>query len=218
VKTRGLFIVIEGLDGAGTTTQCRLLEQHIRGDKPDQPVHVTAEPSSGPVGALIRQVLTGRVAGTTTLGQAKAFDPHALALLFAADRLDHIATEIEPLLEAGYIVISDRYVMSSLAYQGMDSPMSWVADINRFAPVPDLVVFLEVPAEAGWQRLSGTRPGREIFESPGVLAKVATSYQEAVQMCPAHRMKVLSGTQARDVISRSIWDDVQLMMDAPEGT
>jgi dTMP kinase len=89
-RRRGRFVVIEGLDGAGTTTQARLLGERLRAE--GRAVHVTAEPSGGPVGALIRQVLQHRVNG----GAGGGFDAAGLALLFAADRLDHLAAEVEP--------------------------------------------------------------------------------------------------------------------------
>jgi len=138
----GRFIVLEGIDGAGTTTQARILEARIRAEFPGRGVSVTAEPSGGPVGSLIRQVLRERVVGTTPGGERVPFDRRALALLFAADRLDHVACEVRPLVDAGWIVISDRYLLSSLAYQGMDAPRDWVAEANRWAPAPDLLLDL----------------------------------------------------------------------------
>src|SRR5690349_6199392 len=98
----GLLIAVEGADGAGTTTQCRRLVDWLRAS--GREAHLTREPSTGPVGALIRQVLAGTHA---------SFDPTALALLFAADRLDHIAREIAPARDRGAVVVTDRYVLSS---------------------------------------------------------------------------------------------------------
>jgi dTMP kinase len=199
----GRFVVFEGLDGAGTSTQVRLLADRLRRDRPDRNVHVTAEPSPGPVGALIRQVLKGRTTAVTALGQPRPFDPRALALLFAADRLDHVACEIAPLVEAGWLVISDRYVWSSLAYQSLDAPLAWVAEANRFAPPPDLLVVLEVPAQVGLSRVDASRPGREIFEQADTLEKVAVAYRDALAAWPARRSLVLDGSQpVEDIASR----------------
>ena len=83
-------------------------------------VHTTAEPSKGPIGVLIRQMLGG--------DRARTAIHRELALLFAADRLDHMAREIEPQLAAGVDVVSDRYVLSSLVYQSLDLPLDWVRD------------------------------------------------------------------------------------------
>src|SRR5512147_683892 len=133
----GRFVVLEGLDGAGTTTQARLLGDALRGA--GRRVHVTAEPSAGPAGALVRQILTRRVAGAGGEG----FDPAALALLFAADRLDHVASEIAPKIAAGLDVVSDRFTLSSLAYQGLTTgDMGWVDVLNARAAVPDVTLFL----------------------------------------------------------------------------
>jgi dTMP kinase len=108
-RRRGRFLVLEGLDGAGTTTQARLLADRLR--RGGRRAHLTAEPSGGPVGALLRQVLTRRIGG----GEGEGFDAGALALLFAADRLDHWSAEIDPRLAGGEDVVSDRYALSSLA-------------------------------------------------------------------------------------------------------
>src|SRR4051794_5711725 len=103
--TAGKLIVLEGIDGAGTTTQAQRLGKHFGAR-----VHVTREPSDGAAGILIRQILRG---------EYHPYDHTALALLFAADRLDHLKREIEPQLQKGVHVISDRYVISSLVYQSL---------------------------------------------------------------------------------------------------
>ena len=209
---RGLFIVFEGIDGAGTTTQCRLLADRLRSEAPDRPVHETAEPSGGPIGTQIRHVLKERVVATTALGLRQPFDRKALALLFAADRLDHVACEIEPLVEAGWVVMSDRYVLSSLTYQGMDAPPVWVAAINRFAPAPDLMIFLEVSPEDAWKRIRAARPGREIFETPETLATVAGAYRDMLPECRTARLKIVDGGQPIDVVAARIWSAVRPLL------
>lgn len=121
VALPGRFIVLEGLDGAGTTTQTERLASLLRSEGHD--VVTTREPSDGPVGTMLRQALTGR------LGLPQGRGPLAqetLALLFAADRTDHLHARILPALEQGKVVLCDRYVLSSLAYQGASLPMAWV--------------------------------------------------------------------------------------------
>ncbi|HEX7623612.1 MAG TPA: dTMP kinase, partial [Anaeromyxobacteraceae bacterium] len=145
----GRFLVLEGLDGAGTTTQAQRLAAWLR--EQGRRVHVTAEPSGGPVGALVRQVLTRRVAGAPgAAGGPAGFDAQALALLFAADRLDHLAVEIAPRLAEGWDVVSDRFTLSSLAYQAIAcGDAVWVEQVNARARAPDATLFLEVrPAVA----------------------------------------------------------------------
>ncbi|HYY53573.1 MAG TPA: dTMP kinase, partial [Myxococcales bacterium] len=111
--SEGRFIALEGLDGSGTTTQAERIASVLRAQ--GRRVLLTREPSDGPIGTLIRLALTGR------LGLPQRSGPlteEALALLFAADRVDHLAAVIEPALERGELVVCDRYVLSSLAYQG----------------------------------------------------------------------------------------------------
>lgn len=212
---QGAFIVFEGLDGAGTTTQSRLLAERLTREMPGRKVHLTAEPSNGPIGQSIRQILKGRLVGRSVAGPEVPFDRHALALLFAADRLDHLACEIRPLLDEGYLVISDRYVLSSLAYQGMDVAREWVVDINRHAPPPDVQFFLDTPAETGWQRMQGSRPGCDLFEAPDTLRRVAQSYRESLVLCPARHPCILDGTQSREHIADAVWRTLQQLKMVP---
>lgn len=210
---RGRFVVFEGLDGAGTSTQVRLLADRFRRERPATGVHVSAEPTSGPVGSLIRQVLKGRTTAVTALGQPRPFDPRALALLFAADRLDHVACEITPLVDAGWLVVSDRYVWSSLAYQSLEAPLAWVAEVNRFAPPPDLLVVLDVPAQVGLSRVDASRPGREIFERPDTLERVAVAYREALAAWPAARTLSLDGSRPVADLADDIFKAVASLLD-----
>jgi dTMP kinase len=170
-RRRGRLVVLEGLDGAGTTTQSRLLAAGLRAR--GRPVHLTAEPSGGPVGALLRQVLAGRVAGAG----GGPFDPGALALLFAADRLDHWQSELGPRLAAGEDVISDRYTLSSLAYQSLTTgDGAWVEAQNARAPVPDLTILLRVRPAVAVRRRFAESGSRELFEVPAFQRRVARSY------------------------------------------
>jgi dTMP kinase len=211
MSDRGLFIVFEGIDGAGTTTQARLLEERIRREQPGRPVLVTAEPSTGPIGVQVRQILKERVQAVTATGHRQAFDRRSLALLFAADRIDHVKCEIEPLVADGWIVISDRYVLSSLAYQGMDAPPEWVAQINRWAPAPDLQLFVDVPAVRAWERIRSTRPGREIFETPDTLTRVSEAYVAALPLCFPDRTLTLPGDRPIPEVAALVWDAVSAL-------
>jgi dTMP kinase len=167
MTSRGRFVVLEGLDGAGTTTQAALLAKALR--RAGHPVLLTREPSAGPVGVLIRQEL-----GRARLSNA------ALALLFAADRLDHLASTVESGLDRGAVVVSDRYVLSSFAYQGRELGQHWVELLNSQARPPDLTLFLDVrPSVAALRRrLRGGRPER--FEDVRTQAAVARAYKVAI--------------------------------------
>jgi dTMP kinase len=189
---RGRFLVLEGLDGAGTTTQSHRLAGWMR--EQGRRVHVTAEPSAGPIGALVRQVLTRRVKGAGEEG----FDAGALALLFAADRLDHVAGEIGPRLADGWDVVSDRFTLSSLAYQTLtcgDAP--WVEAINARALAPDATLFLAVGARTALRRRFAASATREIFEVPAFQSRVARAYQDGIRRLRAcgQRVEVIEGEQ-----------------------
>jgi dTMP kinase len=200
-RVKGRFIVLEGLDGAGTTTQSRLLGERLRSE--GRRAHVTAEPSGGPVGALLRQVLQKRING----GDGDGFDPHALALLFAADRLDHLSAEVLPRLAAGEDVISDRYTLSSLAYQAVTTgDASWVEAINGRACPPDVTIFLRVRSglALGRRRGAGTTP--ELYEVDAFQRRVARSYERALAALGAagQRIEVLDGERPVEEVASSV--------------
>lgn len=199
-RRRGRFLVLEGLDGAGTTTQSRLLAERLR--REGRRVHLTAEPSGGPVGALIRQVLRGRV-----VGGGEGFDPSALALLFAADRLDHHAAEIAPRLAEGVDVISDRYTLSSLAYQSLTTgDAAWVERLNARAPAPDLTLFLRVrPAVAGRRRFAESG-SRELYEVPAFQRRVARAYERSLALLRrrGERVALVDGEGAVEAVAEAV--------------
>lgn len=175
-KRRGKFIVLEGLDGAGTTTQCEAIARALR--QRGHEVWVTREPSTGPLGSLLRQALSGRL---TRPGGAPLADD-TLALLFAADRTDHVASEIEPALARGAVVLSDRYLLSSLAYQGARLPMAWVAKLNARALKPDLTLFVAVSLPEAARRRKARGGDDELFDAPAVQRKTAAQYQKAIAL------------------------------------
>ncbi len=211
---RGRFIVLEGLDGAGTTTQAQRLGSWLRGR--GRRVHVTAEPSGGPVGSLVRQVLSRRVVGS---GKGQEFDPAALGLLFAADRLDHLAVEIEPKLAQGIDVVSDRYTPSSLAYQGLtvngakrlrdrskEAAAGWVEEINRFALAPDLTLFLKVDPAMALRRRRRASFDREIFEVSAFQRRVAEWYDLAIERLriARQRVEVIDGSMPVESVAEAV--------------
>jgi dTMP kinase len=171
---RGRFIVIEGADGVGTTTQSHAVASALK--KRGRNVHLTCEPSQLLIGRMIRGALQRKEDHPT--------DRRALALLFAADRLDHVAREVEPQLQVGTDVISDRYVLSSYVYQSLDAPVSWVEQINSCAMLPDATVLVTLPPDIALKRLAA-RKGRELFEDDASQRQVHTRYQELSEMVGA---------------------------------
>lgn len=189
---RGIFVVVEGIDGSGSTTQARRL--HERLSALGHASTLTAEPSTGPVGALLRGILQHRVVVPTQTG-SRAPDWSTMALLFAADRLDHVDALIQPALAQGHVVISDRYVLSSLTYQSLTAPsgeqcLPWLRAINAEALVPDLTLVLDVLPEVAAQRRSSRGGERELFEAEELQRGLARAYLRAEQLLPESHVTV----------------------------
>jgi dTMP kinase len=193
------LIVLEGLDGAGTTTQARRLASHLesRGRK----AHLTREPSDGPIGRLIREMLTGK---HEIADQAIA--QSTFGLLFAADRLDHLQREVEPQLAAGVTVVSDRWYHSSLAYQGTGADRDWITTLNARARCPDLTIFLEVRPEVAAQRRVAAGRVQELFEDLRMQHDVAAGYRAAIAELTAlgERIELLDGELPADQVFQLI--------------
>ncbi len=207
MNRRGRFVVLEGLDGAGTTTQAALLARALR--RGGHRVVLTREPSSGAVGVLLRQALGGR-SGRGALPEA------ALALLFAADRLDHLASTVEPALASGAVVVSDRYVLSSFAYQGRVLDGEWLETLNAQAPAPDLTLFLEVPPRvaAARRRLRGGRAER--FEDARTQAAVAQAYDVVLRRhAGTHHVRRLDGQLAMKAVASQVQAAVAALLRRP---
>jgi dTMP kinase len=170
--TPPLFIVLEGIDGSGTTTQLGLLERHLQGR--GRRVHATREPSTGPIGRLLREILLGGHKSPA----GEPVDGLAMALLFAADRRDHLTREISPALGAGADVVSDRYLLSSLAYQAQEAERDWVAGLARDVRVPDLTLLLDLPIEVAAARRRAVGRPDERYDADSVQARVAARYRE----------------------------------------
>ena len=187
----GIFVVLEGIDGSGTTTQAARYAAHLRAQR--RLVHTTHEPSSGPIGTQIRLVLRQRLQMPVT------HQAETMALLFAADRLDHVASEIDPLLRDGYVVISDRYDLSSLAYQSITSTnaaeapasqrqetgtVEWIRSLNRFARRPHVTVVLDVSPDVAASRRRARGGIAEIYDDGELQARLAAAYRRADELVP----------------------------------
>lgn len=198
------FIVIEGIDGAGTTTQTALLASALRAR--GRAVRTTREPSDGPIGVLIRQVLSGRL---VVPGEAPApLGWETMAALFAADRLDHVAAEVAPALREGQAVISDRYDASSVAYQGIsaDDPevFEWILALNARARRPDLTVVLDVSPEVAQARRAARADRAEIFDDPELQRRLARFYAEIERYFPRDRVVHVDGDGAPEAVHAQV--------------
>ncbi len=193
------LIVLEGLDGAGTTTQARRLVDHLRAQGIQ--AHSTREPSDGPIGKLIREMLTGNHA---IPGQS--LSQSTFGLLFAADRLDHLQREVEPQLASGVTVVSDRWYHSSLAYQGTGADRDWITTLNARARRPDLTIFLEVrPHVAAARRVAAGRVD-ELFEDIKMQEAVAAGYKAtfAELAVLGERIETIDGEASQDAVFAAI--------------
>jgi dTMP kinase len=205
---RGRFIILEGIDGAGTTTQTERLAAALRAE--GYAVVTTREPSDGPVGTLIRQALTGRL---VLPGDAGPLAPETLALLFAADRTDHLKAKVLPALEAGKLVLSDRYVLSSLAYQGQALPMAWVDTVNAYAVDPDLTLFVGVKPEVAARRRAARGAPAELFEADEAQRRIAKQYLAAIRRrAKRERIVHLDGEQSVEAVTAAALEEIRALL------
>lgn len=167
----GVFICIEGLDGCGKTTQARLLVKKL--NKHYDALY-TAEPSRGNIGKFIKR---------NCLHAEKRGSVLVEALLFAADRVDHVQNEVLPALNKGRVMVSDRYVYSSYAYQGAAGlELEWIEKLNEHAIRPDLAIFIDVKPEAVVQRLKRKKSVMEDLETQRKVREVYLKYVEKNQL------------------------------------
>jgi dTMP kinase len=194
----GKHIVFEGIDGAGTTTQAGMLYDSLK--RRNITVCKTFEPTPGPVGSLIRLFLQKRLIFSKR--NKNNIHEKTLALLFAADRLDHLSCKIYPRRSEGYIIISDRFKLSSLAYQSMDVSLKWVKEINKYAPEPDLTIFLDIDVDVALERIENGRDEKELFEEKAKLDNIAKNYRTLVSEIPEKNKLVINGTKSVNDIHR----------------
>jgi dTMP kinase len=188
---KGVFICIEGLDGSGKTTQAELLTERL--NKSHNAVY-TSEPSHGKTGTFIRECC---------LYEEKRLPTTAEALLFAADRIEHVENEINPALAEGKLVICDRYVYSSLAYQGSAGlSLAWIKKINSYALKPDSTIFIDVSPELVLERLQRKKSVMETLE---IQRKVREVYLKFVEKGELIR---IDGDKPKDVVADTLYSKV----------
>jgi len=212
MANRGGFFVLEGLDGSGTTTQGSRLMERLR----DRGVScsLTREPTGHPVGRLIRDALSGALVAGEGLGKITLSEA-ALCLLFAADRIEH-SEDIQTLRAAGTHVISDRYVLSSIAYQSRDPAISpeRVIEVNRGIAIPDITFLLDVPVDECLKRLGQRDDARTVYERRDTLEDIAKGYEATLALYRQHygRLERIDGTQPIDAVTNEIIDHLESYM------
>jgi dTMP kinase len=204
-REAGRFVVLEGIDGSGTTTQVARLTERLRAA--GVAVRGTREPSDGPVGTLVRQVLTGRV--IVPGGRAPGWA--TMALLFAADRMDHVESEIEPFVAAGGVIVSDRYDASSLAYQSVSSgaeareAVEWIRSLNRYVRRPDLTIVLDLHPEVAADRRLHRGEAAQLYEQNEVQRALSAFYRDLAKHMPSDRIVVIDGGGSIDEVHARVW-------------
>ncbi|MBI9093333.1 MAG: dTMP kinase [Sphaerochaeta sp.] len=189
------LVVFEGLDGSGTTTQMQLLAE--RCDKDLRACRATFEPTDKPIGRLVRAVLQKQIVTT----------PLALAMLYAADREDHLYNPIYGMaseLKEGKLVICDRYIYSSLAYQGVECPLEKVQELNQF-PAPQYLFFIDTPVEECIRRIESRGGNSELFDRHEFLEQVKTNYERLFSSLPQEvKFFRIDGMQSKEAIALEI--------------
>ncbi len=197
MEKKGSFIVIEGLDGSGKTTQGKILAKEL---KQKYAAVFTAEPSRGKTGRFIRsRILYGEKRSATAVE----------ALLFAADRIEHIQNEVLPKLEKGNLVICDRYVYSSLAYQGSAGiSLDWIKSINQHALKPDLSLFIDVDPKVVLSRL---KRKKSVMENLKTQQKVRQIYLKFVEN---GELKLIDGDKPKEKVALDVFETVTKFLEA----
>ena len=211
---QGHLIVLEGVDGAGTTTHTRRLVDSLQ--QAQVPVRATQQPSAGPMGALLRMVLGGRLSSAGMSGpRPPAWD--TMALMFAADRLDHLENEIIPNLRDGVTIVCDRYYHSSLAYQSVTSggapeALEWIKAINSRASAPDLVLVLDVSPDVAAARRR-QRGGGEIYDDAELQQRFGTFYSDLETHYPQERIVHIDANASLEEVASAILAQVLNLRD-----
>lgn len=206
-KNKGWFIVFEGIDGSGKSTQLRRIARRLQ--KSGHDVFETFEPTDGPVGKLIRDMLTGAI----------PVDQRTIASLFAADRTDHLLNQtsgIRKMVDQGRVVVCDRYYFSSYAYHAQFIDMDWVIhsnSLNQQILQPDATIFIDVPPEVCFERIQQNREQLEMYEKIDMMKQVRENYFTAFdRLKKSETVRIVDGRQELEMVEDAIWKEVQQIM------
>lgn len=208
MSERGLFIVIEGVDGSGKTTQSELLSAYLRGL--GRKVHHTAEPTATGLGGMVRD----------GLGAEHPRTSDELAAMFLADRVAHNVSQksgICQYVEGGTDVVCDRYYYSSIAYQGVDGSLEWVADMNLNCPSimkPDICIFIDLDPEKCLEHIRAGRSHFEIYEeNAAVISETRRRYGIVFDMLAGRdNIVIVDGARSREEVFADIRAAVEKLL------
>jgi dTMP kinase len=203
---KGHFIVFEGIDGSGKTTQAKMLAQYL--ESKGRKTYLTAEPTTLPTGRALREALGGKVKKSEC----------EMAVMFVQDRIAHnIQGEesIEALIDAGVDVISDRYYYSSLAYQGQATDYAWVKSMNLDCPEirkPDICIYIDLLPEQSLERISKGRESVEIYENLETLTKVRNKFMSVINdLSDTDNIHIINGYRTPDEIAEEIRKAIDML-------
>lgn len=205
----GKFIVFEGTDGSGKTTQMSILAKKL--EENGEKIFITAEPTVSLSGGILREALSGLIKKT----------PSELAVLFALDRIHHNVNKhdgIEKMLSDGYTVLCDRYYYSSLAYQGGEAGYEWVRSLNiecKDIRRPDLCIFLDVSPKVSMQRIEAGRRSKDIYETEGKLTKIREEFHRVISDLDDN-ITVINAEGTLDEVSERIYSAYKLAFPDPQ--
>ena len=192
-----LFIVLEGIDGSGKTTQTFMLEHILK--KKGRRVYATREPTDGIIGGIIRAALTTKL----------KISPRTLQILFAADRSEHVK-EIEDRIRSGYDVVCDRYYFSSIAYGMVDLDRDWLMHMNSVFPNPDVTILLDLSADTALKRL-GDRYSKTFFERRKFLSRVRENFLQLKNYYKNYF--IVDATGEPKEVNRRVMDIIEKFLD-----
>ncbi len=180
---KGVLIVFEGIDGSGLTTHSKLLVERLK--REGFKTGYTKEPTWGPVGRLIRELLL-----------EPSLDHEVMALLYAADRLWHLRVGSclgRGVLEAlgeGYVVVVDRYKYSSMAYQSLGTDVEWIGEVNRGAPEADVIVYIDIPVRLALERITARRL-TSYYETYERLSRIKENFEKILENAEEKGVKIV---------------------------
>jgi dTMP kinase len=200
---KGRFIVFEGIDGSGKSTQIQNISKRLKAQ--DLKICTTFEPTDGPVGALIRQMLTGEI----------KTDQRTIASLFAADRTDHLTNQkngIKQKIDDGEIVLCDRYYFSSYAYHAQYIDLDWVIHANSLnAEIlrPDVTIFIDVSPDICLERIKLSRTQFEMYEKIDIMKKVRANYFKAFDILKdKEKIAVIDGNRSMQKVEDAVFNEI----------
>ncbi|MBW2655957.1 MAG: dTMP kinase [Deltaproteobacteria bacterium] len=203
-KNNGKFIVFEGIDGSGKSTQIKQISKRLKAI--DYKVYSTFEPTDGPIGSLIRQMLSGKI----------STDQRTIASLFAADRTDHLVNKVSGIrhkIDQGEIILCDRYYFSSYAYHAQYIDMEWVIHANSLnAEIlrPDVTIFIDVDPDICLERIKNSRSNFEMYEKLDVMKKVRANYFKAFDALKGlETIAIINGNSTVEIVEDAILHEVR---------